>query len=174
MIKAISQLKNFGIFHDFSERQILPEFKRFNLIYGWNRSGKTTFSRIFSGCEKKSGYDENKFKQFPKDGEFELITANNIKIKSKEISTNDLSIKVFNQDFIDENISFETSDSCNPIIFVSEEDIESKTLLEKLKSDKSIVENAFLTSRKDRATKEEIKNSFLTGLGREIANMLFE
>ncbi len=53
MIAKISKLKNFGIFHDFSWKAELPEFQRFNLIYGWNRSGKTTVSRVFASCERK-------------------------------------------------------------------------------------------------------------------------
>ena len=64
MITKISKLKNFGIFHDFSWKTELPEFKRFNLIYGWNRSGKTTVSRIFGSCEKKCCYDKEKFEQY--------------------------------------------------------------------------------------------------------------
>ena len=72
MITKISKLKNFGIFYDFSWGSGLPEFKRFNLIYGWNRSGKTTISRVFESCEKKCTYDERSFKQYPKDAEFEV------------------------------------------------------------------------------------------------------
>lgn len=72
MITKILKLKNFGIFHDFSWEINLPEFKKFNLIYGWNRSGKTTISRIFTSCEKKILYDKEKFKQYPEDGIFEI------------------------------------------------------------------------------------------------------
>ena len=74
MITKITKLKNFGIFHDFSWNKDIPEFKRFNLIYGWNRSGKTLLSRIFTSCEKKS----TTFKEYPKkdrvDGIFEIKT----------------------------------------------------------------------------------------------------
>ena len=54
MITKITKLNNFGIFHDYKWNKEIPEFKKFNLIYGCNRSGKTTVSRIFSACEKKS------------------------------------------------------------------------------------------------------------------------
>ena len=68
MISKISKLKNFGIFHDFSWKAELPEFKKYNLIYGWNRSGKTTVSRVFVSCEKKYVFDIDKFKQYPENG----------------------------------------------------------------------------------------------------------
>ena len=42
MIRRIQQIKGFGVFVDFQWPANLPEFKQFNLIYGWNYSGKTT------------------------------------------------------------------------------------------------------------------------------------
>lgn len=173
MITKISKLKNFGIFHDFSWKVELPEFKKFNLIYGWNRSGKTTLSRAFESCEKKCNYDNDKFNQYPENGEFEIKTNENT-IKNTDVATNVLPIKVFNQDFIEENISFDPSDSCNSIIYVSEEDIEGKKRLEQLNQSKIILGKAYDEAKRDKAVKEEAKSSFLQGLGREIANILFD
>jgi len=120
MITKISKLKEFGIYHDFSWETEHPEFKKFNLIYGWNRSGKTTVSRVFASCEKKCVYDKDEFKQYPENGEFEIKTSDDITIKNTDVASNNLPIKVFNQDFIDDNISFDVSNSCNPIVYVSE------------------------------------------------------
>lgn len=174
MISKITKLKIFGIYKDFNWGSDLPEFKKYNLIYGWNRSGKTTLSRVFASCEKKCTYDELKFKQYPKNGEFEIHTDEGTTIKNTNVSINSLPIKVFNKDFIDENISFEPSDICNPIVYVSEEDIESKKQLEKLKTECKKLENEYAQAKKERSAKEETKNTFLTGLGREIANILFD
>ncbi|MBU1934784.1 AAA family ATPase, partial [Patescibacteria group bacterium] len=174
MISKISKLKDFGIFHDFSWKTELSDFKRFNLIYGWNRSGKTTISRVFASCEKKCTYDKDKFKQYPENGEFEIKTDDGTTVKNTDVATNVLPIKVFNQDFIDENISFDPSDSCNPIIYVSEEDIESKKRLEQFKLDKITLGKTYEQTKKDKSAKEETKSNFLTGLGREIANILFD
>ncbi len=174
MISKISKLKNFGIFHDFSWETELPEFKKFNLIYGWNRSGKTTISRVFESCEKKCTYDKDKFKQCPENGEFEIKTDDNATVKNTDVVTNVLPIKVFNQDFIDENISFDPLDSCNPIVYVSEEDIASKKLLEQYRLDKVTLKNVYEQAKKDKISKETTKSTFLTSLGREIANILFD
>jgi wobble nucleotide-excising tRNase len=174
MIKKISKLKNFGIFHDFSWKTDLPEFKKFNLIYGWNRSGKTTISRVFASCEKRCSYDKDKFRQYPENGEFELITHDETIVKNTDLATNVLPVKVFNQDFIDDNISFDPSTPCNPIVYISEEDIDSKKQLEKLGLDKITLGKIYEEAKKDRSIKEEEKNTFLIGLGREIANILFD
>lgn len=174
IITKTSKLSNFGIFHEFSWKIDLPEFKKFNLIYGWNRSGKTTVSRVFASCEKKCVYDKDKFKQYPENGEFEIKTSDGTIVKNMDVATNTLPIKVFNQDFVDDNISFDTSISCNPIVYISEEDIESKKQIEQLKADKVTLVKAFEEAKKNKVVKEEAKNSFLTGLGREIANILFD
>ena len=174
MINKISKLKKFAIFLDFSWKAELHEFKQFNLIYGWNGSGKTTISRVFASCEKKCVYDKDKFKQYPENGEFELKTSGATTVKNTDVAINVLPIKVFNQDFIDDNISFDPSDSCNPIVYVSEESIENKKKLKELKQDQVQFNTKYNEANKDKSAKEEIKNTFLIGLGREIANILFD
>ena len=174
MIEKISKLKRFGIFYDFTWKIELNNFKKYNLIYGWNRSGKTTISRVFASCEKKCTYDNDQFKQYPENGEFEIKTVDGITIKNTDVAMNVLPIKVFNQDFINDNISFDPSDSCNPIVYVSKEDIESKKRLEQLKLDKIALFKTYEEAKKDTSSKEETKNTFLRGLGREIANILFD
>ncbi|MBT4333678.1 MAG: AAA family ATPase, partial [Candidatus Cloacimonetes bacterium] len=52
MITKINKLKNFGIFQNFSWSD-LDNFKKINLIYGWNYSGKTTLSKLFQILEFK-------------------------------------------------------------------------------------------------------------------------
>ena len=48
MIVCINRLKQFGIFSDFNGTKI-QQFGRYNLVYGWNGTGKSTFMyRIFS------------------------------------------------------------------------------------------------------------------------------
>ncbi len=174
MINKISKLKNFGIFHNFSWKAELPEFKKFNLIYGWNRSGKTTISRVFASCEKKCVYDMKRFKQYPENGEFEIRATDNRTIRNTDVATSSLPVKVFNRDFIDENISFDPLNPSNPIVYVSEEDIKSKEKLERLRLNQDVLEISFGEAKEDKKRKEQAKSSFLTGLGREIANVLFD
>jgi len=49
----------------------------------------------------------------------------------------------------------------------------SKKKLEQFKSDKVILNKAHEDAKKDKSSKEETRSTFLTGLGREIANILF-
>ncbi|MDP9229878.1 MAG: AAA family ATPase [Bacteroidota bacterium] len=58
MFLKVNKIKDFGVFRNFSWHVAIPEFKQFNLIYGWNYSGKTTFSRMFR-CLELSALHEN-------------------------------------------------------------------------------------------------------------------
>ncbi|MFA9289925.1 MAG: AAA family ATPase [Solirubrobacteraceae bacterium] len=173
LIKNIESLSDFGIFQN-SEWNDLPDFKRFNLIYGWNRCGKTTLSRVFSSCEKKSTYHTDTFKQFPVNGEFEITLYDTTLIKSKEIAKSSLAIRVFNQDFIDSNVSFEPNKSSNGIVYLSEVDIDSKKKLDKINIEKKGLKEKCELAKKNRESKERIRNLFLQSVGREVSNILFD
>ncbi len=54
MITKVNKIKDFGIFKNLSWDASINSFKKRNLIYGWNYSGKTTFSKLFNNLEKKS------------------------------------------------------------------------------------------------------------------------
>ena len=126
-VAQVSRMKSFGMFRDFKWDANLPEFKRFNLIYGWNRSGKTTLSRVLSACEKNS----TNFDQYPDGGTFDVLTDGRSHIRSGDLGSCHLPVRVFNQDFIDENVSFKSS-ACTPIVYVSKEDIEARKTLDDL------------------------------------------
>ncbi|MCU9287311.1 AAA family ATPase, partial [Pseudomonas aeruginosa] len=53
MIVCINRLKQFGIFSDFNGTKI-QKFGRYNLVYGWNGTGKSTLSNLFSCFELRS------------------------------------------------------------------------------------------------------------------------
>ena len=99
MINRIVKIKNCPSFIDFKPASDLPEFKKYNLIYGWNGSGKTCFSRVLRSFELSENYYEHPEKQT----EFEFKLD-----KGTSISNNDLNafknIRVFNKDFIDESV----------------------------------------------------------------------
>jgi len=57
MILKINKLKRFGIYQNYTWGAI-DDFKKKNLIYGWNYSGKTTISKLFQVLEFK---DKNRF-----------------------------------------------------------------------------------------------------------------
>lgn len=75
MINKIESIRDFGIYKSFSWNSAtgLKNFNHKNLIYGWNYSGKTTLSRIFSSLRDKKmhgSYDRSFFKINTTAGDF--------------------------------------------------------------------------------------------------------
>jgi len=168
MITKISKLKNFGIFRDFLWCKETPELARFNLIYGWNKSGKTTFSRVFASCEKKT----IEFKQYPKTGEFEIKTNSELTINQANCHNNTEQIRVFNKDFIEDNVSFDPSNPSNPIVYVSEEDIESNKKLKEFQSKLVPLKQRYESAQKDRQKAEKAEDDFRKSTARTIKDIV--
>lgn len=126
MIKKIKNIKNFGIFNNYTHND-LPNFKKYNLIYGWNASGKTTLSRLFRCFELKKGHESHP------QGIFQLeVGENTVKNGDWDHIPN---IRVFNKDFIEENI-FKQKGHISPIYYLGEEGLKRKEELDMLKEEK--------------------------------------
>lgn len=130
MISKISYIKDFAVFQDFSwdssicnaDSEIL-EFKKNNIIFGHNYSGKTTLSRIFRALERKELPDKYDNPQFS-------IKINGIDITETELETCTEIIRVFNEDFVRENLAFITNPddaSIVPFAVVGEGNVEITT-----------------------------------------------
>ena len=125
MITKIKTIKNLGIFTDYKWDSNLPEFKRFNLIYGWNGSGKTTLSQLFAF------FETNKSELYP-ELEYEIQTADGNFTQKNIFNKN---IRVFNQDYISENIEI-LSGKAKPIFILGKE---NKELADTIKQDEKIL-----------------------------------
>jgi wobble nucleotide-excising tRNase len=105
MIESID-IVNFGSFQNFvwinslrdRERNV-AKFKKLNIFYGRNYSGKTTLSRILRSLE--TGKLPEKYES----PSFSVTTSSGI-IDQTQIPTNDFAIRVYNKDFIDDHLSF--------------------------------------------------------------------
>ena len=113
-VTKITTIENLAVFKDFKWDDYVKDkdgkiltFQDINIIYGRNYSGKTTLSRIFRAFETgkiSDKYVNPKFQLKIKDGE----DIDQTKISNKQ------DFRVFNSDFIDENLSFlRDSDSGN-------------------------------------------------------------
>jgi wobble nucleotide-excising tRNase len=109
MIIKLNQITNFGNYRNF-EWGTNPSFKKRNLIYGWNYSGKTTLSRLFHILENPnevSKWHGCKFDVELQDG-YRLTQAN---LSTVHVAR----IKVFNRDFIQSNFLHENK---APAVFI--------------------------------------------------------
>lgn len=109
LVKRIKDIKNIEAFDTFN--WVDADLAKYNLIYGWNGSGKTTLSRIFSFLERRSIHLPELI-----DVEFTIQTHQAGLIKHCDIASHRMSVRVFNEDFIKENLLFEQSQAKKIII----------------------------------------------------------
>lgn len=98
MLKNI-EIENFGSYKNFTGLVEKNYFKKMNIIYGANYSGKTTLSRIFALLKNKNDPENYLNPAFKMVFEDDVVDYSNYKNNSKEFL-------VFNKDFISENLSF--------------------------------------------------------------------
>ncbi|MHB2149378.1 AAA family ATPase [Calditrichota bacterium LG25] len=164
-IKSIPKIKNFGIFNDFEDVNV-KEFGKYNIIFGWNYSGKTTFSRIFRCLEKREYHPDYK------DGKFKIICENGDEINETNITNHLLKIRVFNSDYIRENLQWEqSSEGIQPILIVGEENIKLQKKLNNLKKEKEKLEKELINNQ---IKKEEIEIGISSALTKEAARITKE
>ncbi|TWJ13187.1 AAA family ATPase [Geobacter argillaceus] len=163
LIKRVNKIKNFGIFKDFSWDAAVPDFNVFNLTYGWNYSGKTTLSRVFRCFEMGQMHHD-----YPS-AVFEVEYLDGTKYSTTTFPQK-LSIKVFNSDFVVENLRW--NEGLLPIFLLGEENIQLQEDLKKEKiqfADFTKIQNDFTEQKIDLETK--ISNA-LTSKAKDIKLLL--
>ncbi len=98
-IKKVDIL-NFGSYKNFSWINSDVEFKKINILYGRNYSGKTTLSRIFKCLENKSLHTDYTNPQFT----FSFEDGNTI--NQTLVGTDEINLCVYNTDFVKKNLNW--------------------------------------------------------------------
>lgn len=123
MITKIEKIENLGIYKNFTSSKI-NEFKKYNLIYGWNGSGKSTLSRLFSSF---SGKDISELYS----GFKTSVCVDGKVYTERQMPISSEFIKVFNEDFIKDNIDW--NGILKSILLLDEENIDEMKLYNSLK-----------------------------------------
>lgn len=120
-------IKDFGIYRDFTWSDSLPTFGQYNLIYGWNGSGKTTLSRIFAFLQQG--------RELPY-GTVKLELSNGEVISDKEFIewSQRLQVRVFNREFVNNNV-FSSNGELGPIFVLGEENKHMQQKLNKIRNE---------------------------------------
>ncbi len=153
MIKKIKKIKNLGVFSNYQWDRDLTEFERYNLFYGWNGTGKTTLSKLFSCLEQgqSTEFTDLEYEIDAETGIFKNGTAFNRKIK------------VFNQDYVKNNVEL-LQGTAKPIFILGEE---NKAIAEQIEKDGNILTQ--LKAKKKTAAEE--KNKKITERGKKFTDV---
>jgi len=122
-ISRIARLRHPGVLRDFTWAPSLPTFGRYNLIYGWNGSGKTTISKMFRALETRTP---------PASGDVTFI-INGADVSSGNFGGATLPVRVFNRDFVSESIFPVRGGEVPPILIVGKESVEKQKEVEQLR-----------------------------------------
>lgn len=122
MINGILKIKGLGVYENYTRPHDTHEFAVKNLIYGWNYSGKTTLSRLFAQLESKTANPDLSGCSFSFDTDKGLVTEANF-------TQSDLTIRVFNSDFVRDNLSF-TGGDFKPVLLLGKESEEAQKKLD--------------------------------------------
>lgn len=131
MIKRIHTIKGLGVYKDFNwNREPSPrDLNDKNIIYGWNYSGKTTLSRIFSSLRDKKLHKDYT------DCSFTLTLNDGTEFNSTDIENSSFKVAVFNKEYIDENLLWDSMTSFGePIAFDVGENVVIRQEISKLES----------------------------------------
>jgi len=162
-IERFSKIKNHPVFRDFSWPSDLNDFKEYNLIYGWNATGKTILSNLFRAIEKKHPITS---------GEMEIVFDGK-KINSSTFSTDSIlpQVRVFNRNFIEENV-FTSYGFASPIFFLGQENIEKQKEVDGLKRDLEKKLNDLSEKQQEKTDKEKELDDYCIERGKNIKELL--
>jgi len=121
------------------------EFGRYNVIYGWNGTGKTTLSRILRCLEKRT-----------KPGGHVTLKLDGQEVSGEKFQTREVPIRVFNRDFVNENVFPVGGGDLPPIFVLGAESVEKQKELERLKGERATAQSRLESARstKQRAEKD--------------------
>lgn len=124
MLQSVKKIAKLGVFDSFVAANDLPEFARYNCIYGHNGSGKTTLTRLLAAL------GDGQHPDYP-DLTYEITSASG---KVGHGTPYGRKVRVFNADFIEANIG-QFKGPLRHILIVGEE---NKALAEEAKAEQAI------------------------------------
>ena len=133
-------IENFGIYKNFRWNSINglnnTTFKKLNIIYGRNYSGKTTLSRIFRSLEEKE------YPYFIENPKFKIYFNNGEEKDQDTILDTELNIIVYNDDFIKDNLGLFYDENKNIKSFKVRIGKDNKEILEEIEKKQNKLDKA--------------------------------
>ncbi|HPL67630.1 MAG TPA: AAA family ATPase [Smithellaceae bacterium] len=163
-ISRITKIREHRIFKDFVWSSELPAFAQFNVIYGWNWSGKTTLSSLFTYMQEKRAITE---------GQVEFELDNGSKITGSQIPAASVpAVRVFNRNFVARTIEAIQINKVTPIYYLGAESIEQQKQAEAWKIELEKAREAVTKAQTSRAKAERDLDSYCIEKARLIKEAL--
>jgi len=118
MFRRIESIEGAAVWSGYDGRtSSAPDFRRYNLIYGWNASGKTTLSRVIDLFGGTGGT------RLPTSARVRVSVGNEVLDSAREQDRRRIPVRVFNRDFIDDNLQRDDYTHAPALFIVGQENI---------------------------------------------------
>jgi len=150
------------VFHDYAWPGSLPEFARFNLIYGWNGCGKTTLTSIFRAMQYRTAIG---------DADIEL-DVDGTAIRGDALHSTPLpEVRVFDRHFVATNV-FDAGGEFTPIYVLGEDSVEKQQKVAALRELLTERIGEIVKKQSDRVIAERSLDELCVSQGRTIRELL--
>jgi wobble nucleotide-excising tRNase len=159
LLASFESITGLGILDGFTWPTSVPHFARLNVVYGWNYSGKTTLSRAFAALQNGA---------FPSSFPGASLKIRSAAGESFEVPgpPHGLQIRVFNSDFVRDNLLFDQSQAA-PVVIIGKETIEHHKDLRAAQQEQQGVLTELNTLTHDRASLQDVLERQLTLVARD-------
>jgi hypothetical protein len=163
-ITRLQKAKDYRIFRDFVwPVSGLPDFARFNVIYGWNGAGKSSLSNIFRHIQRKAALTE---------GQVEIV-VDQTRVAGGDFATAAVpEVRTFNRDTVDQNIFEAPNQQFPPVFFLGEDSVEKQKRIEELKREMGVHVQAESRWDRKKADANTAFDSFCADEAKGIKNLL--
>lgn len=165
-VSQIARIQDLGLFRE-CRASDTPQFRQYNLIYGFNGSGKTTLSRIFLSMGQGLRHPN-----LPEDGAFEIQLSDG----STQASGGDLNalrgrVLVFNTDFIEESFQWKHGQA-RPVFYIGKEQAELAKMLAETSAKISAAESDLRIAQTAHGSADRVFSTLKRDSARNIAEQL--
>ena len=178
MILKFNNLQKVGVFDNFSWDDCVKNksgevilFGKLNILYGQNYAGKTTLSRIMRSLEI------GRFSEKYIDAKFFINCSDDRNFTKKNLGNNPYNVRVFNEDFIRNNIEFNNPEKAiTPFALLGAKNKEIDAEIERLKNflgDERLVTGLF-ADRADYISRSSIYEDELKNIEKNLQKSLSE
>lgn len=162
-ISRLLKAHDYRIFRDFSWPSNLHDFARFNVIYGWNGSGKTSLSNLFRHIQRRLPLT---------DGEVEVLVDQR-RVAGADFATAVLpSVRVFNRDAVDRNVFEQANQQFPPVFFLGEDSVEKQQQIEGLSKQLAAITKEASDWERKKADANNALETFCSEEAKGVKNLL--
>ncbi len=157
-INRVARLRDCGIYRDFTWADDVPDFRRYNLIYGGNGTGKTTLSRLMGHLESR---------QVP-DGKDVVFRIDGSEVNKLDFSRLSVPVRVFNRDFMAQHVFPHEPHDMPPILVLGADSIERRRTLQRRRQAQSEARSSWQDARTTRENAAKAFDRFCAARAKDI------